>query len=54
MEVNDSNKEYGWENDLETIWLNYINRKVYELGLIMQEEYMKIERVINLERYEGK
>jgi len=53
MEVNDRSKEYGWENDLETIWLNYANRKVFEQGLITREEYMEIERMINMTRLEG-
>jgi len=39
-------KTYGWEDDIETIWLWYINKLVLANGIITQDEYLKIEAEI--------
>lgn len=39
-------KKYGWEDNVEEIWLSYLNKKVLESGLITQDEYVKIEAEI--------
>ena len=38
---------YGWEKDLQTIWMNYFNKKLLREGLITKEEYIAMERRIH-------
>ena len=39
-------KKYGWEDEVEEIWLSFFNKKLLESGMITQEEYLKVEAEI--------
>ena len=37
---------YGWEEDVEKIWLSCFNRSLLSSGVITQDEYRKVEEAI--------
>lgn len=40
------NNKYGWENDLDMIWLNIINSALKKKGVISPDEFEAIRRLI--------
>lgn len=38
--------DYGWENSLESIWMNHFNKQMLNKGIINQDEYRRLQVMI--------
>lgn len=38
---------YGWEEDMEKLWMTHFNRSLLSSGVITQEEYRQVEAAIS-------